>query len=60
MEPWLFSTVTAAARAIAYIGTPEVTERELSPPHPAFVGFRRTSYVWVEGNELHPLGGLRL
>ncbi|MFN2582691.1 MAG: hypothetical protein ABR498_08135 [Candidatus Dormibacteria bacterium] len=60
MEQRVLCSVTAAARAAAFKGDPHVPERGLAPPHPAFVGFRRMSYVWIEGDTLHPLGGLPL
>jgi hypothetical protein len=56
MTPAELCAVTAAARAAVYLAASDAADHELEPPHPAFVGFRRMTYIWVEGVSLLPIG----
>lgn len=56
MEQRLLCAAAAAARAQAFVRAPLPDDRLLEPPHPAFVGFRRMTYVWTEGNTMQPIG----
>ncbi|MBV9099574.1 MAG: hypothetical protein JOZ46_02695 [Candidatus Dormibacteraeota bacterium] len=56
MTPEVLCAVTAAARAAAFIDDASAAERDLEPPHPAFVGFRRLAYIWVEAGSWQPVG----
>lgn len=56
MNPELLCAVTAAARAAAFVGEPDAPARELEPPHPAFVGFRRLAYIWIDAGAWQPVG----
>lgn len=56
MDAALLAAIAAASRAIAYVARPDAGDRDLEPPHPAFVGFRRMTYVWTEGSTLEPIG----
>ena len=56
MEQRVLFAAAAAARAAAFVRGPTPDDRELEPPHPAFVGFRRMAYVWLEDNMLQPVG----
>ena len=54
IEQRLVCAVAAAARARVYLHRP-LDDRALEPPHPAFVGFRRMAYVWIDGPVLQPV-----
>jgi len=56
MTPAELCTITAAARAAVFLDETGADERELEPPHPAFVGYRRMTYIWIEGDALLPIG----
>ena len=56
MTPAVLCTATAAARAAVFLDDAAADDRELEPPHPAFVGFRRMTYIWVDGDALLPIG----
>ncbi len=54
MDQDLLCAAAAAARAAVHLQDPlgDVAE----PPHPAFAGFRRCTYLWQEGAATYPVG----
>ena len=61
MTPEQLCVVTAVARAAAFLDAPTVPDNDLEPTHPAFAGFRRTTYIWTDGQSFQPIGdSLRL
>lgn len=56
MTPEVLCAATAAARAAAHLGDEQASDRSLEPAHPAFVGFRRTTYIWTEAGVFEPVG----
>jgi hypothetical protein len=58
MTPEQLCVVTAVARAVAFLDARAAPDAELEPQHPAFAGFRRMTYVWMDGKSFLPVGDL--
>ena len=46
----------ATARAGRFVNDQADPRAAVAPPHPAFAGFRKMSYIWVDGQAFEPIG----